>query len=72
MKISNFNNEYLTLLLSKILQEEKKCLLMGNFSGNLLNTDTDPNVSDFYDIFAPNILQPTRLVKKPKTITDIF
>ena len=72
MKISNCNNEYLTLLLSKILQEEKKCLLMGNFSSNLLNTDKDPNVSDFYDIFGPNILQPTRLVKKLKTLIDIF
>ena len=44
MKISNFNNEYLTPLLAKILQEENKCLLMGDFTRNLLNTDTDPKV----------------------------
>ena len=48
MKISDFNNEYLTPLLAKILQEEKTCLLIGNFSINLLNTGTDYNVSDFY------------------------
>ena len=42
MKISNFNNEHLTPLLAKILQEEKKCQLMCDFNINLLNTDTDP------------------------------
>ena len=77
MKISNFNNEYLTPLVIKILREEKTCLLMGDFNINLLNTDTDTdhNVPDFYDIlssnfFAPYILQPTRLVKISKTFID--
>ena len=75
MNISNFNNEYLTSLLAKILQEEKTSLLMGDFNINLLNKDTDHNVSDFYDIwssnfFAPYILQPTRLVKNSKTLID--
>ena len=27
---------------------------MGDFNINLLNTDTDHNVSDFYDIFLPS------------------
>ena len=75
MKISDFNNEYLTLLLAKILQEEKTCPLMGDFNTNLLNTDTDHNVSDFYNIlssnfFAPYILQPARLTKNSKTLMD--
>ena len=40
-----------------------------------LNTDTDHNVSDFYDIlssnfYAPYILQPSRLTKNPKTIIN--
>ena len=75
MKISDFNNEYLTPLLAKILQEEKTCPLMGDFNTNFLNTDTDHNVSDFYDIlssnfFAPYILQPTRLTKNSKTLMD--
>ena len=70
------NNEYLTPLLATILQEEKTCLLMGNFNINLLNTDTEANVSKFCYIlssnfFAPYILQPTRLAKalKPSLIT---
>ena len=48
---------------------------MGDFNINLLNTDTDHNVSDFYDIlsltfFAPFILQPTRLAENSKTLID--
>ena len=75
MKICVFNNEYLTPLLAKILQEEKTCLLMINVNINLLNTDTDHHVSDFYNIlssifFAPFILQPTRLTKNSKTLID--
>ena len=75
MKICVFNNEYLTPLLAKILQEEKTCLLMINVNINLLNTDTDHHVSDFHNIlssifFAPFILQPTRLTKNSKTLID--
>ena len=48
---------------------------MGDFNINLLNSDTDPNVSDFYDIlssnfFVPYILQPARLTKNSKTLAD--
>ena len=49
MKINDFNNEYLTPQLAKIFQEEKTCLLMGDFNISLLNTDTNPDVSDFCD-----------------------
>ena len=54
MKISNFNNEYLTPLLAKDLQEEKTYLLMGSFNINLLNTGTDINVSECYHILSSN------------------
>ena len=48
---------------------------MGDFNINLLNTGTDHNVSDFYDImssnfFAPYILQTTRLTKISKAFID--
>ena len=46
---------------AKILQEEKTCLLMGDFNINLLDTDTDPDVSEFFNIlslnFFPHYLQ---------------
>ena len=51
---------------------------MGDFNINLLNTDTDHNVSDFYNVlssifFAPYILQPISLGKKTlKTSLIIF
>ena len=45
------NNEYLTPLLATILQEEKTCLLMGNFNINLLNTDTEANAIFYLRIF---------------------
>ena len=54
MRISDLNKEYITPLSGKILQEEKTFSLMGDFSINLLNMDTDPNVSDFYDISSSN------------------
>ena len=72
IKISCFNNEYLIPLPAIILQEERRCLLIGDFS---IEQDTDHNVSDFHDIlssnfFAPYILQPTRWAKKSKTLID--
>ena len=49
MKISRFNSEYLTPLLTNIQKEKKTCMLLGQFSINLLNTETNTNISEFYD-----------------------
>ena len=48
---------------------------MGDFNVNLLNAETNSNISEFYDnlwshCFAPCILQPTRLTKNSKTLID--
>ena len=48
---------------------------MGDFNINLLNTDTNTNISEFYDnmsshLFAPYILQATRLTKISETLID--
>ena len=72
IKISSFNNEYLIPLPAIILQEERTCLLIGDFN---VEQDTDHNISDFYDIlssnfFAPYILEPTRWAKKSKSLID--
>ena len=58
MKTSDFNNEYLIPLRAKILQEEKTCLLMGDFNINLLSTGRNPNVSDLYYTFSSNFFAP--------------
>ena len=75
MKISYFNGEYLTPLLTNIQKEEKTCMLMGDFNVNLLNAETSTNISEFYDnmsshFFAPYILQATGLTKNSKTLLD--
>ena len=78
MKISCFNSEYLMPLLTNIRKEEKTCMLIVDFNINLLNAETNTNISEFYGnmsscFFAPYILQPTRMTKTLKTlIDDIF
>ena len=68
MKISRFNSEYLTPLLTNIHKEEKACMLMDDFNIKMLNSETKTNITEFYDnmssrFFALYILQPTRLTK---------
>ena len=50
MRLSDLITEYLMSMLAKMLQKEKTRLLMGDFNINLLNTDTNPKVSQFYNI----------------------
>ena len=50
-------------------------MLTGDFNINLLNTETNNNISEFYDnmpsnFFVPYILQPTRLTKTSKTFSN--
>ena len=51
MNTKFLNDEYLMPLLSKVDQEEKIFLLMGNFNFNLLSSNTKPKVSEFMDNF---------------------
>ena len=60
----------MTPLLTNIQKEEKTCMLMGDFNIYLLNAEINTDISE---IFAPCILQPTRLTKNSKTlIVNIF
>ena len=75
MKISRFNREYLTPLLTNIHKEENTGMLMGDFNINLLNAETNTSISELHDnlssdFFTPYILQPTRLTKISKTLID--
>ena len=75
MKISRFNSEYLMPLLTNIQKEEKICTLLGDFNVNLLNDETNTNISEFFDNMSPHfyvssILQPTRLTKNSKTLIE--
>ena len=44
MKISRFNSEYLTPLLTNIKKEEKTFMLMGDFNINLLYAEANTNI----------------------------
>ena len=77
MKISRFNSEYLTPLLTYIQREEETSMMMGDFNINLLNAKANTNISEFYDnvsshFFAPYILQTTRLTENSKKLINNF
>ena len=75
MKIGRFNNEYLRSPLTNIQKKEKTYMLMDGFNIKILNTETNTNISEFYDnmsshLFAPDILLPTSLTKISKRLID--
>ena len=56
MRTKFFNDEYLTPLLSRINKLKKICLFLGGFTINLLNSDTKPEASEFYDNLSLEII----------------
>lgn len=76
ISVSDFSNLYLDPLLTKISNENKQCIVMGDFNINLLNVDNNQAYNQFYNLFtsnsfSPYILQPTRLQSK-SLIDNIF
>ena len=75
MSISEFLDEYLSVLLNKLSHENKFCIIMGDFNINLLNCETNQAYSNFYQLlsnsfFIPYILQPTRITATSTTLID--
>ena len=76
MPIDEFLDIYLEPTLLKISNENKICILAGDFNVDLLKIDTHSSSNKFYNsmlsnFFAPYILQPTRPVSKT-LIDNIF
>ncbi len=74
MEIEPFN-ELLDKLLKKLDSEKKISYLMGDFNLDLLNTESDEKISNYYDIltshlFVPHITLPTRITSTSKTLID--
>ena len=68
-------NEYLEKLLKKITSEKKIAFLMGDFNMDLLKTETDEKIGNYYDtwnshLFVPHITLPTRITTRSKTLID--
>ena len=75
MKISTFNSNYLKPLLYKISKENKRILLLGDFNIDLLNVETQPEISNFVDNLSslyllPTVNIPTRITSTSKTLID--
>ena len=74
--LKNYNSSYLENLTKKLgEQNNKHCVLMGDFNVNLLACDDHNDTENFYDIlssfsFQPLILQPTRVTSSSSTLID--
>ena len=51
---SEFTNDFISLVLEKILTEKKGVILMGDYNINILNSDVDHQTSDFLDTMYSN------------------
>ena len=66
---------FLNQTLDKISNEQKNCVLMGDFNLNLLNVDSHPSTEEFLNtlgtyFYNPHILQPTRITNHSATLID--
>ena len=75
MNVSKFNHEYLTDILTKIKNENKNIILMGDFDVNLINYYKNRGTYEFLKQlfnhnFTPQITLPTRVTEKTATLID--
>ena len=66
---------FLNQVLDKISQENKFCVIMGDFNLNLLNYETHGGTDEFLNtmgsyFYHPEILQPTRITEHSATLID--
>ena len=74
MSIDSFNTDFLKPLIHKLSKEKKQILLLGDFNINLLKYDDEP-INSFLDtlgsnLLLPQILLPTRVTSRSKTLID--
>ena len=75
MDISDFNHNYLSPILEKLLHDNKSVVLLGDFNGNPLKHDSDSDISNFLDLMSLNALLlhitcSTRITSTFQTLTD--
>ena len=75
MELDDFNNNFLEPFLMKLSRENKTAYLLGDFNVDLLKTDTDDNINNYYNIltsnlFVPHITLPTRITSHSNTLID--
>ena len=71
---SEFNDEYLKPLPVKLISENKKVILLGDFNIDLLKCNSNKNASDFVDIIYSTNLLPNitslRLTSRSQILID--
>ena len=75
MEVEDFNKKHLEPVLLKISSENKIAYLLGDFNIDLLKTETNDDINNFYSIltsnlFVPHITLPTRITSHSKTLID--
>ena len=71
----NMTLKYIYSIIEKIHNENKYCIMMGDFNINLLNYETHPDTDAFINILGsyyvhPQILKPTRITDHTATLID--
>ena len=67
--------EYLYDIIESVHNENKLCILLGDFNINLLNFESHPNTEQFLNslgtyFFHPHILKPKRITNHSATLID--
>ena len=75
MEITEFNEHFLTKLISNLKKEKKDVLLLGDFNIDLLKYDSQVAVASFLDkmyanAMIPYITGPTRITVKTQSLID--
>ena len=73
MDLDEFNNEYFDPLMEKLLKEDKKLFLLGDFNIDLLQVESDTPIAHFFDtsnLCVPHIIHPTRITSTSRTLID--
>ena len=75
VNVSKFNHEYLRDILTKIKNENKNIIVMGDFNVNLTNNNKNRGTYEFLEQifnlnFTPKITLPTKITEKTATLID--
>ena len=75
MNLGEFNQNFLNPFMEKLTNEKKRLFLLGDFNADLLNCDTNVDITNFFDtltsnLLIPHIILPTRITLTSKTLID--
>ena len=77
MDLTDFNCNYLNILLENISKDQKFIFLLGNFNVNLLNYNEHNQTNEFLNslgsnTFIPLIFKPNKITSYSNTLIDKY